>query len=100
MMQKPITVARNDYMAALCNITNQSNLPAFVIVDVLAKFSTEMEKLVEAELKRDTANYRQALEKEHSDAQKEQEGQKERSDVQKKQERQKEDNAENAAFTK
>ena len=63
MVNKPITVARNDYMAALCNITNQSNLPAFVVVDVLTRFTAELEKLAEAELSRDTAAYREAIQK-------------------------------------
>ena len=67
MVQKPITVARNDYMRAVCDITNNAGLPAFMVIDVLEKFISEMNRLAEAELSRDTAAYRQAVEREAQD---------------------------------
>lgn len=63
-MQKPITIARRDYMTALCDITNNSNLPAFVIVEVLENILREMRPMMDAELKRDMATYRAAIQKE------------------------------------
>ena len=63
-MNKPITVARNEYMQALVDITNQSGLPYFAIVDVLERMKSQLEKLAEAQLQQDTAAYAKALEKE------------------------------------
>lgn len=63
-MNKPITVARNEYMQALVDITNQSGLPYFVIVDVLERMKSQLEKLAEAQLQQDTAAYAKVLEKE------------------------------------
>ena len=63
-MQKPLTIARNDYMTALCVLTNNSNLPAFVIVEVLESVLREVRPMMETELKRDMATYRAAMQKE------------------------------------
>jgi len=57
MARKPITVARRDYMAAVCEATNKSGLPAFVVVDVLEKVLSELRPAMDAELKRDFAAY-------------------------------------------
>ena len=51
-------------MAAICAITNQANLPAFVVVEVLEKVAREMNVLVERELAMDMQSYREAVEKE------------------------------------
>ena len=60
-INKPLTVARQDYLAAVCDATNQANLPAFVVVEVLDRLLTQMRKAAEQELKRDAAKYRNAL---------------------------------------
>ena len=57
MVLKPITVARRDYLATICEATNQSGLPAFVVVDVLEKVLAEMRSAMDAEVKRDFARY-------------------------------------------
>ena len=62
MLQKPITVARNDYMQSLCDLTNASHLPAFVVVDVLERFAREISRLAESELSRDRAAYQRLIE--------------------------------------
>ena len=64
MALKPITVARRDYMAAVCEATNKSGLPAFVVVDVLEKVLAEMKPAMDAEVKADFNRYRAALAKE------------------------------------
>ena len=51
-------------MAAICAITNQANLPAFVVVEVLEKVAREMNVLVARELAMDMQSYREAVEKE------------------------------------
>lgn len=62
-MQKPITITRNEYMTAICNITNQSAIPAFVKVEVLECVLRELRPMMDAELKRDMAAYRAAVQK-------------------------------------
>lgn len=64
MLQKPITLARHDYMQGIVDLTNKSGLPAFVIVDVLEHVLGELRPAVSSELKRDEAAYREALIKE------------------------------------
>lgn len=63
-MQKPLTLLRNDYMNALANLSNQSGLPAFVMLEVVERMKSQLEKLAEAQLQQDTAAYAKALEKE------------------------------------
>lgn len=57
MARKPITVARRDYMAAVCEATNKSGLPAFVVVDVLERVLKEMRSAADTEVQRDFARY-------------------------------------------
>lgn len=64
IMLKPLTVARNDYMTEICNLTNNSNLPAFVIVEVLESILREVRPMIDTELKRDMATYRAAMQNE------------------------------------
>ena len=71
MVQKPITVAREDYMKSICDLTNQSGLPAFVVVDILDDVISEMKRIANTELQRDTANYRAALIRESEEKSKE-----------------------------
>lgn len=63
-MNKPITILRNDYMSNLCAITNNSGLPAFVMIDVLERMITQLNTLAQAELQRDITLYNDALAKE------------------------------------
>ena len=60
-MQKPITVARAEYMNTVCNATNNSGLPAFVVCEVLERVLNEVRKSIDIELKRDTAEYRKSV---------------------------------------
>jgi len=65
-MQKPLTVARRDYMQSIVDLTNNSGLPAFVIVNVLEDALSQMRPLMDSELARDEARYRAALSNETS----------------------------------
>ena len=71
-MQKPLTIARRDYMQGIVNLTNNSNLPAFVIVNVLEDIISQVRPLMDSELARDEAQYRAALQKESKENQPEQ----------------------------
>ena len=71
-MQKPLTVARRDYMQSIVDLTNNSGLPAFVIVNVLEDALSQVRPLMDSELVRDEAQYRAALQKESKENQPEQ----------------------------
>lgn len=73
-MNKPITVARNDYIQAICDISNKSGLPAFVKVDVLERILIEVRSVADMELKRDEAEYRASLQKEKNKDEEKDEG--------------------------
>lgn len=64
MVQKPLTVARRDYMQGIVDLTNSSGLPAFAMVEVLEHTLNELRPLVGSELKRDEAAWRAAVLKE------------------------------------
>ena len=65
MANKPLTVARNDYMQALCDASNNSGLPAFVMLEVIERMKIQLEQLAQAELERDMKVYQSAIEAEH-----------------------------------
>ena len=71
-MQKPITLARRDYIQSVCDLTSKSGLPAFVVVNVLESILAQMRNEVEVEIKRDEAQYRAALQNESKENQPEQ----------------------------
>lgn len=64
MSSKPITVARNDYMQALCDISNNSGLPAFVMMEVVERLRMQLERLAQAELERDTKAFNEQSKRE------------------------------------
>ena len=61
MQQKPITLARRDYIQSVCDLTSKSGLPAFVVVNVLESILAQMRGEVESEIKRDEAIWRKTL---------------------------------------
>ena len=64
MVRKPITLARHDYMQGIVDLSNRSGLPAFVMIEVLEQTARELRPLMDAELKKAEAIYREALQKE------------------------------------
>ena len=61
MIQKPITLAREEFIQAVCDTCNKADIPAFVKIDVLERALNELRKVQETELKRDEAEFRAAL---------------------------------------
>ena len=53
-MQKPITVARQEFIDDLSDVINQSGLPAFLIVDVMKEFILQLEPLEKQQFARDS----------------------------------------------
>ena len=57
MEQKSVVLARRDYINQICEVTNKSGLPAFVIVDVLEHVLAEARNLAETEYQRELEVY-------------------------------------------
>lgn len=60
MVDKPISLKRKEYIQAICSITNNCGLPAFVVVDVLDRILIEMRNAADMEIKRDEAMWHKA----------------------------------------
>lgn len=56
-MDKPITVARQEFTQALVNLVNSSGLPAFVMRQSLAQMDQALAQLEQAQLEQDTAQW-------------------------------------------
>lgn len=57
MKEKPITVLREEFVQNVVNLVNESELPAFVMLDVLKGIVTEVESLARRQYKEDLAKY-------------------------------------------
>ena len=51
MSNKPIVVARHDFMTALAETINGAGLPAFVVIEVLERTLSELQKMADKELR-------------------------------------------------
>ena len=51
MSNKPIVVARHDFMNALAETINSAGLPAFVVIEVLERTLSELHKMADKELR-------------------------------------------------
>lgn len=61
-MNKPITVARQEFTQSLVNLVNNSGLPAFVMRQSLAQMDQALAQLEQAQLEKDTADWNQQKE--------------------------------------
>lgn len=59
MKNKPISVARREYIQSVVDLTNNSGLPMFTIVDILDGILKDARNLAETEYQRDLAAYKQ-----------------------------------------
>ena len=64
MIQKPLTVARRDFVQDLVNLVNRTELPTFIKLEVMERILDEMRPLIDTELKRDEATWRAAIQAE------------------------------------
>lgn len=62
MVGKPLTVARYEFIQALTNLINGSNLPMFAVESVLKDMYTDVKSLAQKQLESDLNRYRAALE--------------------------------------
>lgn len=56
-MNKPITVARQEFSEALVQLVNNSGLPAFVMRQALAQMDNALSQLEQAQLEKDKAEW-------------------------------------------
>ena len=61
MIDKPITVARKEFMDGLVRYINSACLPAFMIVDALEELLPQAKANIQKEYDADLANYVAAL---------------------------------------
>lgn len=63
-MDKPITVARKEFIDKLVELINGSGLPAFILADVLAGCMKEVSELADKQYQADLKAYKESEEKE------------------------------------
>lgn len=56
-MQKPITVARQEFIETVANAVNNSDLPAFLVIDVLRMFLSQLKPQEEQQFQRDLSDW-------------------------------------------
>ncbi len=65
-IRKPLTIARQEFLENLANVINESDLPAFIIGDVLSGVLSEVRTLAERQYNSDKENYEKSLAKNES----------------------------------
>ena len=66
-MNKPITVAREEYVQKVVEATNSCGLPAFVVRDVLKSLLDEANALANQQLRQDAKEWEKFLESQEQD---------------------------------
>ena len=64
IIQKPVTVARQDFIDGNVGLINTSGLPAFIITDILKDVQSEMVRQTNEQYEKDKAAYENAINKE------------------------------------
>lgn len=67
-MDKPITVARQEFMDDLVSLINNSGLPAFILTPILEGMTRKVAELEYQQYEADKASYEQAKEGGENDA--------------------------------
>lgn len=52
-MNKPITIAREEFLNGLINLVNNAGLPAFIMRETMGNVYTELQRLEKEQLERD-----------------------------------------------
>ena len=65
-MNKPITVAREEFMSGLIHFINEASMPAFVVKDVFRELLPQLETNAQKEYDADLQQYATALQEEQS----------------------------------
>lgn len=62
-MNKPLTVAKDDFTNDVIKTVNEAGLPAFIMADVLGDVLKELQRMAKEQLERDREAWAQELEK-------------------------------------
>lgn len=66
-MEKPLTIKRAEFTQKMAQVINESELPAFVVADVLKQVTAQVQELANAQYQRDMQAYKSACEEEKGD---------------------------------
>lgn len=70
-MEKPLTIKRAEFSQKLAQVINESELPAFVLSDILERVTDQLNKLANEQFMQDKQVYEQACNQELEDEAKE-----------------------------
>ena len=71
LITKPITLLRNEFIAKIVELCNNSGLPFFVVEDVLKNLIQEVRAAAQQQLKDDAERYQKLLQTQKEESQKE-----------------------------
>lgn len=71
VITKPITLLRNEFIAKIVELCNNSGLPFFVVEDVLKNLIQEVRAAAQQQLKDDAERYQKLLQTQKEESQKE-----------------------------
>lgn len=66
-VQKPITVARAEFISSMTSLINNSGLPPFIIEPIMKDMLYDVRVMAQKQLEQDTARYREMLAAAESD---------------------------------
>lgn len=66
-IQKPITVARAEFIAGMTSLINNSGLPPFIIEPIMKDMLYDVRVMAQKQLEQDTARYHEMLAVSESD---------------------------------
>lgn len=61
-MDKPLTVARQEFAENIVEVINNSGLPAFVMLEIIQSCERELTKLSQTQYEKDKAEYEESKE--------------------------------------
>lgn len=61
-MEKPLTVARQEFAENIVEVINNSGLPAFVMLEIIQSCERELTKLSQTQYEKDKAEYEESKE--------------------------------------
>lgn len=64
-MNKPLTIARQEFTQAIVDAVNSAELPMFVVSDILKSALTEVDKLAQAQYEADVKAWKESQDEDH-----------------------------------
>lgn len=66
-MNKPLTIARQEFTENIVEVINNSELPFFVVSDILKNALVEVDKMAQAQYQRDKDSWEKSQEEEKAE---------------------------------